>query len=133
MARIIRWIGHPSPMDDHNIRRRIASGSLSPDLVLAFENFEHNRRVSVNRGRSTFVVGPEQGMSKPYRWGPQHFDVEMEEKDWARLASNAIDRYMMMDVTNGVPQFKPLLTAAQWRELLDSVSKTPQPRTAILM
>lgn len=128
MARIIRWVGHPSPLDDANIRRRIASQALDASLVLALERFEHNRRISVRRGASIFTITPQQGYSREYQWGPQHFDVEVEEGDWQRLAKHPVDYFMMMDVTNGVPPFRPLLTPTEWRELLDSAVKSPAPQ-----
>jgi hypothetical protein len=132
MARIIRWVGHPSPLDDHNIRRRIAREALDPKLVLAFSKFEHNRRVSVRKG-ATFTLTRQQGFSRDYQWGPQYYDVEMEEADWQRLAKHPVDRYMMLDVTNGVPPFRPLLTPAEWESLMRSVANTPAPQTFLGM
>jgi hypothetical protein len=132
-TRIIRWVGHPSPLDDKNIRRGIERQSLHPEVVLAFQRFEHNRRVSVRRGSGTFAVGPQHGFSREYKWGPVYFDVEMEERDWARLWSNPFDRHMFMDVTQGVPPFRPLLTQAQWRELITAMDKYPGPQTMIAL
>lgn len=129
--RIIRWVGHPSPLYDHNIMGRISKGHLDPALVLAFEQFEHNRKISVRRGASIFRIGPEQGYRRPYQWGPQYFDVEMDDRDWARLARNPLDRYMMLDVTDGVPPFRPLLSAGQWRELVQAAKAMPAPQTFI--
>lgn len=131
MARIIRWVGHPSPLYDHNIYSRIRAGTLPAELVLALENFEHNRKVSVNRGRSTFRLNPKQGYSKPYVWGPRYFDVEMEEKDWERLARNPLERYQFLDVTNGPPPFRPLLKFHEWRELLEAARTFPPPQSFI--
>lgn len=96
-------------------------------MVLAFENFEHNRKISVRRGGSTFEIGTQGGYSRPYKWGPVYFDVEMTESDWARLATNPLERFMFLDVTNGVPPFRPLLTLAEWRSLIDADKRFPQP------
>lgn len=132
-TRIIRWVGHPSPLDDKNIRRGIERQSLHPEVVLAFQRFEHNRRISVRRGAGTFEIGPAQGFTRTYIWGPVYYDVEMEERDWARLAKHAIDRHMFMDVTSGVPPFRPLLTQEEWRELITDMDKTPGPQTMIAL
>lgn len=131
MARIIRWVGHPSPLYDHNIYSRIRAGTMPAQLVLAMENFEHNRRLTVRRGQSEFSIGPAQGYSRPYKWGPTYFDAQMEERDWARLARNPMDRYMFIDVTNGPPPYRPLLKFAEWRELLEAATKTPPPQVLL--
>lgn len=131
-TRIIRWVGHPSPLDDKNIRRGIERQTLHPEVVLAFQRFEHNRRISVRRNSgSSFAVGREHGFSREYVWGPVYFDVEMDERDWYKLASNPLDRHMFMDVTDGVPPFRPLLTQGEWRELVVAMDKYPAPHIAL--
>lgn len=131
MARIIRWVGHPSPLYDHNISSRIRAGTMPAELVLAMEDFEHNRKISVNRGRSEFRVGPEHGYSRPYVWGPRYFDVQMEEKDWARLCKNPLERFQFLDVTNGPPPVRPLLKFEEWRQLLEAAKYFPPPQSLI--
>jgi hypothetical protein len=130
-VRIIRWVGHPSPLYDPNILRRITAGKLDPVMVLGFEMFEHQRKISVNKGRSTFRVVPQQGFSKPYQWVPQYFDVEMEERDVARLLKNPLERYMFLDVTDGVPLHRPLLKVSEWRELMEAVRIYPAPEAMV--
>ena len=130
-TRIIRWVGHPSPFDDHNVRRRIMNKALHPEIALQFSAFEHNRRISVRRGHSTFHIDKRHGFTRDYTWGPRYFDVEMEERDWQRLARIPFDRFMFLDVTQGVPRFRPLLTPVEWRDLLESTRKTPPPQVHI--
>lgn len=130
-VRVIRWVGHPSPLYDHNIYTRIKSGQMPAPLALQFEQFEHLRRVTVRRGQSVFRLRTHHGYTRDYKWGPTHFDVEMDERDWRRLARHAIDRYMFLDVTNGPPPFRPLLKPAEWMELLKSAQETPAPATIL--
>ena len=129
--RVIRWVGHPAPLYDHNIVSRIKKGTLDPQLVLAFQRFEHNRRISVNVGRSTFTIGPQHGFSREYTWGPKYFDRRMADADWARLCRNPSDRHMFLDVTNGVPPVRRLLTPAEWTELMSALDRFPPPNALV--
>lgn len=131
-TRIVRWIGHPSPFDDHNVRRRLERGTLHPEVALAFTRFEHNRRFTVRRGAGSFTIGPQQGYTREYQWGPVYYDVEMDERDFLRLWRNPLDRHMFIDVTNGVPKFRPLLTRVEWRELIKAMDSSPEPQTVIM-
>lgn len=128
--RIIRFVGHPSPLDDHNVWKRLKNGTLDPQIALAFESFEHNRRVAARRGASVLKLGRESGLSRDYQWGPTYFDAEVEEADWAKISRNSVDRFMFLDVTAGVPPFRPLLTQREWRELLEAVRDSPPPKIA---
>jgi len=127
-VRIIRYVGHPSPFDDPNIRRRLARQSMPPDVALAMSHFEHNRRISVRRGASVYNVGRAEGFSRQYTWGPIHFDVEMDDADWKRLDRDPIHRFMFLDVTNGVPPARPPLTPQDWVSLLRAVEKSRPPQ-----
>jgi len=129
--RILRWVGHPSPLYDPNISRLIAQHKLDPVMVLNFEWFEHQRKISVTKGRSILNVEQRHGYSRPYKWGPDYFDVEVEDRDVAVLCQNPLNRYMFLDVTDGVPLFRPLLKTYEWRELIEASRIYPQPEILI--
>lgn len=118
--RLIRWVGHPSWLDDRAIRTAIERETMPLPLIAAFQRYD-KRRISASIGHSEFSVGPAHGFSQTYVWGPWLFDVQMEDADWNRLQRNALDRVMFLDITDGEPLAPRVLTKAQWRELIEAV------------
>lgn len=129
--KMIRWVGHPSPLYDPKIGALIAQGKLPAPVVLAFQAFEHNRRISIIRG-SVFHVGPEHGFTQHYTWRWNDLDVQMADVDWARLAKRSIDRAMFQDITNGVHE-RPSPSINEWREIIDDMQKYPAPQALVAM
>lgn len=129
--KLIRWVGHPSPLYDPKIGSLIAQRKLPAPVVLAFQRFEHNRRISVIRG-SSMRVGPEHGFSREYIWRYGATDVQMEDADWDRLAKRPIDRAMFQDITLGVRERAPL-SIEEWREIITDMEKFPAPQAMVAM
>jgi hypothetical protein len=129
--RQIKWVGHPSPFDDPNIRRALYRQQLPFPLLQALRRFEHDRRICATPGRQdTYHVGIQHGFSRTYIWYP-HQTVEMTEEDWEKLCRNPLDRYLFLDVTDFPVADRPPLTKAQWQELLEADKNTPKAAVAL--
>jgi hypothetical protein len=71
---------------------------MPPGLAMRLQRFEHHERISRTPGHSEYIVGPEHGFSRTYKWGPHVFELDMEAEDWERLQANRWDRWMFRDV-----------------------------------
>lgn len=129
--RRIRWVGHPSPFEDPVIQKDLEAARIPMPLVQALRRFEHNRRISVLPGKSTFSVGFKDGMSRSYVWGPTNFEIEMEDKDWDILRRHPLDASMFLDITDFSPLHRPPLTKRQWMALIDQAERTPKPKVML--
>lgn len=128
--RKILWHGHKDVFEDPGVRRRIATGAIRPDDLERLRRIDH-ARIGAFPGRSEFVLGPAHGASRTYVFGPQVFEVWMDDADAALLVGDRAhprDRAMFRDVTDvaGVPGPDPLRGGGQ--ELIEASASVPGPR-----
>lgn len=85
----VGWIGEPDPYEQNpeRIRALIKAGTLTREQVWAFNR---DRAIALPWG-SARILGPEEGLSKFYQWGPepQSFTQLVADADWRRIQSLA--------------------------------------------
>lgn len=131
MARVVRWVGHPAPLDSPSLVRFLLSGRAPRDFVEAVSRFEKNYRLTAIPGRSTYTIGILDGMSQTYQWGPQVFEQLVEEADWRLLIAHPLDRAMFQDVSDNPSRPETLLTNREWEALMVAFVRTPPPRVLL--
>jgi hypothetical protein len=83
----VRWVGQKQPLDvaPEQVAALIATGQLTKE-----QYWRHVRTLTrAIPGRTARVLGPSEGMSQFYRWGPhpQSFVQIVTDADWRRIQS----------------------------------------------
>lgn len=84
----ISWIGVKSPLEDDRIVYRKLIGAYTPDEVETLEAVaEIVSPLIVQEGHTGRLLGPRQGLSRTYQWGPRPgtFVQDVAEVDVDRL------------------------------------------------
>ncbi len=127
---LIRWTGHPSAFSDGNVLRGLMDGRVPVWAVARFRRLE-DARINVWPGKSILDLGPNDGMSRHYRWGPQTFDLWVAAEDWERLRRVPRDRWMFRDMTEAPEAPRPWLTKREWQEFLAEFEAVAPPVIAV--
>lgn len=82
---LVRWVGQLDPVVENRERvvKAIEAGRLTKEDV-----WEFNRtREIVLPGVTERTLGPSEGLSDWYRWGPAigTYEIEMTDADWDRI------------------------------------------------
>jgi hypothetical protein len=82
---LVRWVGQPDPVEVNRekVEADIAAGKYTREDVWA-----HNaRREIVLPGISIRFLGPTEGLSKHYQWGPHpdSYVIAVTHQDWKRI------------------------------------------------
>jgi hypothetical protein len=99
---LVEWIGDPSPFDSELIRALRLRDLLLPveRLVLGQLTFSRQPRID---GYTSWALGPRDGLTKTYRWGPQRgtyvvevdfadIDNLLDLGDWWVISGTAVRR-----------------------------------------
>lgn len=87
----VRWVGDPDPAEGAEnlakIQAMIDAGKLTKEDVWAY----NAKRCIVLEGVSWRELGPDEGLSKYYRWGPERgsYTIFVSDRDWQRIQSLA--------------------------------------------
>lgn len=92
-------------------------------ILTGLRFYENNQRISVVPGKSELTLGPSHRFSRTYTFGPQTFEVWMEDADAERLLGNEWDRWQFLDVTDVPTLRRPPLSKNQWASLMASFGK----------
>lgn len=82
---LVRWVGDPDPVIENRERvvALIEAGKLTKEDVWAY----NQHREIVFPGVTFRELGPAEGLSEHYRWGPAFgtFEIEVTDADWDRI------------------------------------------------
>jgi hypothetical protein len=81
----VRWVGDLDPADVNlpKVQADISAGKYTKEDVWAY----NARRQIVLEGYSIRILGPSEGLSRSYQWGPEwgSYDVLVTDADWKRI------------------------------------------------
>jgi hypothetical protein len=81
----VRWIGEPDPAEVNlaAVQADIDAGKYTKEDVWTY----NQHRQIVLEGVSIRFLGPSEGLSKHYQWGPHRgsYDVLVTDRDWKRI------------------------------------------------
>lgn len=86
---LVRWIGEPDPADGDANRARVQAlidaGRFTKEDVWAY----NAKRLVVLEGVSVRILGPAEGLSRFYQWGPEFgsYAILVTDADWKRIQS----------------------------------------------
>lgn len=127
--RLVRWIGDPLPWADPYIGKRILEHRLPLDWVEKLMEFERHQRMAAIFGRSEWIIGPNDGFSRTYRFGPQQFLVWMEDADAEKLFGLELEKWQFIDVTDSPDRTdRAPLGKYGWMELIKTFARLGRDR-----
>jgi len=81
----VRWRGDPDPVEVNfsGVTADIAAGKYTKEDVWAY----NRKRQIVMEGVTARILGPSEGLSRFYQWGPDwgSFTIHVTDADWKRI------------------------------------------------